>query len=625
MRPIVCQTATTRVASLVLVLATLAAAQTSPDWRKVGGASVDLALASPATGPVTNVWFSPGGVLFARTSLGAILQTADFENWTPAPEGTVPPQQSAAQAVRTPEAGAQILSVSTDGRSIWGLGRQVSRSVDGGRSWSNLTGYRGRSVIGVAQHSVAVAPADANQIVVANDYGVWRSLDGGASWSGLNQSLPNLPVLRILATPTGAAGTRISADGLGELELPPGGAVWQVSGASDLANDFAARQRYSVQLGAEITAVAASKTLVYAGSADGHIWVSHDSGKTFPDLPHAANAPVSSIFVDPAESNVAVAALAGNGAHVLRTVDDGRVWDALDSASLPAAPAHGITADRATGSIYVATDKGVFYGHADLEAASLTPVTWQNLTAQLPRAPAMDVRLDPGGTQLYVALKGYGVYAALAPHLRRALRIVDAADSGIRPAAPGSLLSVVGANVSSATDGNLKYPVLMASENGSQIQVPFEAAGSNLALSLQTARGRLTANVPMQPVSPAILLGAGAVPMLYDADTNLPLDLRNAAHSNGRVAILATGLGRVSPDWPAGVPAPENAPAVVAQVQASLDGVPVQVTRATLAPGHVGFYLIEVQLPMITNAGVSTLHVTVDGRESNPVQLWIEP
>jgi uncharacterized protein (TIGR03437 family) len=91
------------------------------------------------------------------------------------------------------------------------------------------------------------------------------------------------------------------------------------------------------------------------------------------------------------------------------------------------------------------------------------------------------------------------------------------------------------------------------------------------------------------------------------------------------VAILATGLGRVSPDWPAGVPAPENAPAVVAQVQASLDGAPVQVTRATLAPGHVGFYLIEVQLPMITNAGVSTLHVTVDGRESNPVQLWIEP
>ena len=100
----------------------------------------------------------------------------------------------------------------------------------------------------------------------------------------------------------------------------------------------------------------------------------------------------------------------------------------------------------------------------------------------------------------------------------------------------------------------------MASENGSQIQVPFDATGPNVALALDTANGRLTANLPMQSVSPGILLGAGSVPMLYDADTNLPLDLRNAAHSNGRVAILATGLGRVHPDWPAGVPAPKTLP-----------------------------------------------------------------
>jgi uncharacterized protein (TIGR03437 family) len=227
--------------------------------------------------------------------------------------------------------------------------------------------------------------------------------------------------------------------------------------------------------------------------------------------------------------------------------------------------------------------------------------------------------------QLYIALEGYGVWAASAPHIHRSWRIVDAADSAVRPAAPGSLLSVLGANVSSAGDGYLKYPVLMANENGSQIQVPFDAAGSNLALAFDTANGRLTANLPIQPVSPAILLGAGAVPMLYDADTDLPIDLRNAAHSNGRIAVLATGLGRVHPDWPAGVPAPDNAPAVAAPVQAYLDGAPLQVTRATLAPGHIGFYLVELQLPSLTNAGMSELHLNVDGHESNKVQILVEP
>lgn len=624
MKPAVCHKATTRVPLLVLALAAIAAAQTSPDWRKVGGAAIDLGLASPATGPVDRVWFSAGGVLFARTTSGRILQTADFELWTPAASNMEVPAAPSALAIRAPEPGAQIVGVAGDPLSIFGLGRQVSRSQDSGHTWSNLTGYRGRAIIGVAQHSVAVSPADSNQIVVANDDGVWRSLDGGATWSGLNLEFPNLPVERIISTPTGVAGTRIAAQGLGELELTPGGAVWQVSTASDLADRAAANERYSSVLGAEISAVAASKTVVYAGSNDGRIWVSRDGGASF-DLPHSAGGAVESIFADPAEPNVAVAALGGNGAHVIRTVDFGGVWDALDSPSLPNAPAHGITADRASGSIYVATGKGVFFGHADLEAASLNTVAWQNLTALLPHVAATDVRLDPAGVQLYIALEGYGVYAAAAPHIRRSWRIVDAADSAVRPAAPGSLLSVLGANVNSASDGNLRYPVLMANDGGSQIQVPFGVTAATVALALDTANGRLTANLAVQPVSPAILLGAGSVPMLYDADTDLPLDLRNAAHSNGRVALLATGLGRVSPDWPAGVPAPENAPAVAAPVQAFLDGAPLQVTRATLAPGHIGFYLVELQLPSITNAGMSELHLNVGSHESNRVRIWIEP
>lgn len=613
-----------RVPALLLALAAIAAAQSSPDWRHVGGASVNLELASPATGPVMQVWFSQGGsTLFALTQSKRVFETADFLTWSAVTTPVDPPAVTPASAVRLPEAGAYLVA-STDPTSIFALGRHVSRSQDGGRTWINLTGYRGRPVIGPTQHSIAVSPLDPNQVVVANDYGVWRTLDGGATWAGLNQNLPNLSVEHIISTPNGVAGTRIQAAGLGELELPPGSAVWEVSIANSLAADAASKKRYSEMLQTEILSVAASKNTVYAGSADGRIFASQDGGNTFSVLPHPTGGPVESIFADPNEANVAVAAVSGNGPHVLRTVDSGVIWDALDSSSLANAPAHGITADRASGSVYVATDKGVFYGHADLENASSNPVAWQNLTAQLP-APATDVRLDPAGVQLYVALDGYGIYAAAAPHNRRSFRIVDAADYTVRPAAPGSLLSVLGAHVNSASGGNLAFPVLTAGNSESQIQVPFGAVGPNVTLALNTTAGLITTSLAVQPVSPAILVGRSGVPVLYDADTNLPLDLRNAAHSNGRVDVMATGLGRVQPDWPAGMIAPENAPAVAAQMQAFLDGAPVQVTRATLAPGYAGLYLVELQLPSITNAGMLELHLAADGRESNKVQIWIEP
>jgi len=615
-----------RVLALLLIIAAVAAAQNPPDWRKVGGASVNLTLASPATGPVERVWFSPGGsTLFARTQSGKVFVTADFVSWSPVTDPEDAPAVTPATAVRLPETGAAIIAAS-DPATIFGLGRQVSRSQDGGHTWVNLTGYHGRAVIGPRQRSVAVSPVDPDQLVVANDYGVWRSVDGGATWAGLNQNLPNLSVEHIVSTPTGVAGTRIQASGLGELELPPGSAVWQVAMANDVAADAASKDRYSRMLGTEILSVASSKNALYAGSADGRIFASQDGGSSFDMVsPYKADGPVESIFADPTEANVAVAAVAGNGSHVLRTVNSGRIWVQLDSPSLPSAPAHGITADRASNSVYVATDKGVFYGHADLENDASNPVSWQNLTAQLTLAPATDVRLDPAGVQLYIALDGYGVYAAAAPHNRSAMRIVDAADSTARPAAPGSLLSVLGAHVNSANGGSLVYPVLMAKDAESQIQVPFGAEGPNVTLSLNTTGGLMTTSLAMQPVSPAILVGRSGVPVLYDADTSLPLDLRNAAHSNGRVGVMMTGLGRVRPDWPAGVPAPENAPEVAAQMQAFLDGAPVQVTRATLAPTYVGFYLVELQLPAITNAGMSELHLTADGHESNKVQIWIEP
>ena len=56
-----------------------------------------------------------------------------------------------------------------------------------------------------------------------------------------------------------------------------------------------------------------------------------------------------------------------------------------------------------------------------------------------------------------------------------------------------------------------------------------------------------------------------------------------------------------------------------------LDGQPLETTRATLAPGYVGFYLIEAQMPSLVNSGTAELRLEVAGRASNSVRVYIEP
>jgi uncharacterized protein (TIGR03437 family) len=630
---VVCHNRTYRAAVLALTVAAVAAAQSAPDWRRVGGSSVELSLAAPATGPVRDVWFSPtGNVLLARTFSGKIFQTQDFETWAAADPTAEPPRPITASAARLPEPGATVIQAPRNPARTYALGRQLFRSDDAGRTWENLTAYRSNAIIGTGQHSLAISPADPDQLVVANDYGVWRSMDGGMSWNGLNLLLPNLAVRRILATPVGASGTRVAADSLGALELPPGGSVWQAADAAGGSADPEAtlRLRFSPVIGAELTAVSQVGRFIYAGGRDGRIWYSIDSGATFREtpMPQGASGPVERLFVDPVEPRVALAALAGRAGRVLRTTQFGNFWDVLDG-NLPDAAVHSVTADRASGAIYVATDKGVFFGRADLENSSSPAVNWVDLTARLPEAAtaaATDVRLDPSAVQLYIALDGYGVYATAAPHRIGSLRIVNGGDFSARPAAPGSLLSVLGGRVTSADASGRSYPILSGSDTETQIQVPFDAVGPNVSLALRTGAGTVIRDLPVQPVSPAILISRDGAPMLWDADSGLPLDFRNPAHAGGRLQVWATGLGRVNPDWPAGMQAPlDSPPAVIAEVKATLDGNPLQVIRATLVPGYIGFYLVEVQLPAVVNAGTSELFISAAGQESNRVQLNLEP
>ena len=172
----------------------------------------------------------------------------------------------------------------------------------------------------------------------------------------------------------------------------------------------------------------------------------------------------------------------------------------------------------------------------------------------------------------------------------------------------------------------LAYPVLAAAAQSSQLQVPFEAAPGIFQLALQGTTERWTVPVTVRDASPAIFVDGEGSPLLLDAASGLVLDSNLALRAGSVVQILATGLGKVTPDWMTGVPAPLDSPPVVrGNVTAFLDGTPVQVAKATLAPGYVGYYIVELQIPAIVNRGTSELRLLMNGEESNRVKMYLEP
>jgi uncharacterized protein (TIGR03437 family) len=564
---------------------------------------VDAGLAGPASGPVSAVWYGTGGRLLVETSSARVFETADFAHWRLNTDAIAPAVAGAANVTRLPEAGARVQAA---GARLYAVApSNIYASDDSGLTWINLTGFNNRSIIGDSFTSLAIAPGNPQEIAAANRFGVWRSLDGGLSWHSLNDDLPNLTVRRLIDSRTVSL-----ADGA--VEAARSG-IWTPVDATD--TEAALQARFSA------AAAAAAGATAYAGKADGRLLVSHDNGSTWPEASRVASESISRIWVDADRPD---SALAAAGAHLYRTVNGGVFWDDVTGSLRPAA-INGIAADRSAGVVYVATDRGVFSSRISLNDASPATAAWTAVTRDLPAAPAWDVRLNPDNT-LSVALDGYGVFETAAPHKTQKVRVVSGADLTERPAAPGSLISVLGARVDSVTNSGNAYPVLAASDRSSQVQVPFEATAGTYSLSLKGATDTWTVPLTVENTAPAIFVDADGAPLLVDAASGLVLDPKLAVSAGSTVGLLATGLGKVIPDWPTGVPAPaDQPPAVAGSVTAFLDGRPIDVTRAVLAPFYVGYYMVELQIPAIVNRGVSELRIVMNGTESNRVKISLEP
>lgn len=199
------------------------------------------------------------------------------------------------------------------------------------------------------------------------------------------------------------------------------------------------------------------------------------------------------------------------------------------------------------------------------------------------------------------------------------------------PVAPGSIAAVFGnffrPAPASATEsplpGNLDdlsiqfgsstlAPLFYVSDEQVNIQVPWELAGQTRVSLAATLSGQ--AGAPqiaiLAPIAPGIFttnsegLGQGAI---LDASNRL-VDSSNPATPGSTVLqIFCTGLGPVSNQPPSGSPAPFSPLAYTTTTPAvTIGGMPAEVSFSGLAPGYVGLYQVNAQVPAGLSANSAT-------------------
>lgn len=208
----------------------------------------------------------------------------------------------------------------------------------------------------------------------------------------------------------------------------------------------------------------------------------------------------------------------------------------------------------------------------------------------------------------------------------RIARVTNAADRS-RAVAPGGLIVVEGTNLSPVNIATrerplptalgesclivngLPVPMIMVSPSQINAQLPFQSEG-NVAMTLYTPGGVSdNYNLTILPTAPSVFRANVTedyvAPTVVREENQLVVTPANPVRSNDTLLIYLTGMGRTTPEIPAGVPAPEDAPSVLTEASVDIGGVELAVESAGLVPGEIGVYQIKAYVPHVVPKGMA--------------------
>ena len=241
------------------------------------------------------------------------------------------------------------------------------------------------------------------------------------------------------------------------------------------------------------------------------------------------------------------------------------------------------------------------------------------------------------------------------PHLNDG-GTVNNASFAAGPMTPGSLVSIFGTGLSGRVLtapgpllplalgttalplGGVAMPLIHALPEQVDAQIPWELAGQNqaqLTIVTDDLPGN-TVTVPVAQFSPGIYsvlgngAGQGAILIngtrLLAAPAGAVLPGRPAQRGIDYINVFATGLGPVTNQPDSGSPAGSKPLAqTTTPVTLTIGGVPATVSFAGLAPGYVGLYQVNAQVPATAPAGDAVvMQIAVGGASSNVVTMAVE-
>ena len=205
--------------------------------------------------------------------------------------------------------------------------------------------------------------------------------------------------------------------------------------------------------------------------------------------------------------------------------------------------------------------------------------------------------------------------------------------------APGGIVALWGSNLASGTVSapstfplpktlggasvainGIPAPLFFVSPGQVNAQVPFEVAPGSAMAEVSSPAGVFLIPMTVQVVGPGIFTingqGTGDAAML-DAVTYRQITAAAPAVAGEWVQLYGTGLGAVNPAAISGAAATSPPPQTDTPVQVLIDGDPLDAAWAGLAPGWVGLYAVNVQLPANLGPGGHRLQLSMGGTLSN--------
>lgn len=214
--------------------------------------------------------------------------------------------------------------------------------------------------------------------------------------------------------------------------------------------------------------------------------------------------------------------------------------------------------------------------------------------------------------------------------------------------APGAIVAIFGSDLAgttrsattaplpgilgetSVTFNGVAAPLFFVSAGQINAQVPFDLSTSTGSVSIQVRRsGSLSAvrTASLAAVSPGLFIvdqttGAGAI---LHADSFGLVSPSDPARPGEFLLLYCTGLGPLRVPVRSGERAPSVPPLAetVSSATVTIGGLPAPVIYSGLAPGFVGLYQVNAQVPAGVTAGNQPVRLTINGITSNTATVAV--